>query len=101
MPNVNVASKKILLAMAVTVAVTAIGNMRKDKKRTPDPRILIGGFAATIMLLVASEFSDDIPEGLAILSMIATLVGPNGEATWDMVNNISKKAPTLPASVQI
>ena len=80
----------ILASMSVAVGNTVVSSLTTEQVRAPAPRILIGGFVATIGLLVASEAYPQIAESLAILIMLATLFGPNGTALVNTITRLTK-----------
>lgn len=83
----------IIVSTAVATGSTVVANLVSTKSRTPAPRIVLGGFALTVGLLVMSEFQPDLAEAFAILLMIAALVGPNGTELFKLVTRLSGYQP--------
>lgn len=90
------AQKVILAAMLVVVLTSALSAIT-DKKgsKYPPAKILIGGFGATVILLVFSEFKPGIARSLAILAMVASLVGPNGTVITDTLVKVTGSNPAV------
>lgn len=85
----------ILGTMAITIIDATIGNLESSKARVPASRILIGGYLVTMVLLVGSEVSPSVAEGMSILIMLGSLFGPNGGALTQLVSKLTT-TNTLP-----
>jgi hypothetical protein len=80
--------KLIVAAMAIATANTVFANMRRENKKVPAPRIVIGGFAVAIGLLFMSELQSEFAEAMALVILVASLVGPNGTEIINAVTNL-------------
>jgi len=78
--------KLVLGAMAVGTTSTVVAQVRKDQKNQI-PRTILAGFVIAIALLFLSEGQTELAEAIAILIMIASLIGPNGT---EIINLVSK-----------
>lgn len=87
MKSPDSSQKLILGCMAIATANTVFANMRKKGERKPAPRIVIGGMAVAIALLFLSELQQEFAEALAVVILVASLVGPNGT---ELINAISE-----------
>jgi hypothetical protein len=80
--------KLIVGCMVIATANTVFANMRRENKKVPAPRIVIGGFAVAIALLFMSELQSEFAEALALVILLASLVGPNGTEIINAVTNL-------------
>ena len=65
--------------------------------RAPAIAIPIGGFMATVGLLALSGPVPDVAVGFALLVLIASMIGPNGQEFVNMLNNLVGGKPTVSA----
>ena len=78
----------ILASMTVAVSGNAISAVvESDNRSEMAPAIKVGaaGLALTVGLLVVSEFQPKIASSVAILLMVASLLGPKGTALFDAI----------------
>lgn len=52
-------------------------------------KIILGGFIVTVTLLVVSDSQPELAESMALLIMLATLFGPNGNALTDLITKLT------------
>jgi hypothetical protein len=81
--------KLIVASIAIATANTVFANMRKEDSKVPAPRIVIGGFAVAIGLLFLSELQSEFAEAMALVILVASLVGPNGTELVNAVTNLT------------
>lgn len=81
----------ILGTMAVTVIDAIVSNLQTTQSRVPASRILIGGYLATMILLIGSDVAPELAEATSILVMIGSLLGPDGGAFIKLISKASSK----------
>lgn len=79
----------IVGSIAIGTTNTIINQIQKHEG-SKLPRTVFGGFAVAVGLLFLSELSDDLATSLALLIMVASLVGSSGA----LANLISKLTQT-------
>lgn len=87
MKSPDSSQKLIVGCMVIATANTVFANMRKEKAKKPAPRIVVGGFAVAIALLFMSELQAEFAEALAVVILVASLVGPNGT---ELINAVTR-----------
>lgn len=95
------AQSTVLMSMTVAVGgnVASILTGADDiADMLPAIRVGVGGFALTIGLLVVSEFQPALASSVAILVMVASLLGPNGVALFDTVMKTINRPTTAAAA---
>lgn len=82
----------VLGAMAVAVADTSINYLSKstsEQVRTPPIKVIVGGLVVTVGLLVISEQNEKFADSMALLIMLATVFGPNGNALAKAIDKVA------------
>lgn len=79
--------KLVLGAIAVGTGSTVVAEIRKDKKGDI-PRTIFAGFVVAILLLFLSEGQEELADSLALLIMVAAIIGPNGTELIGLVNKL-------------
>lgn len=87
----------ILGSMAIAVGNNVVANLNRSEP-TPWFPTVVGGFALTAGLLVASEFQPTIAQGFAVLILFASLLGPNGTALVNLIVKLTNAEVTEPRS---
>ena len=75
----NKSQAVILGCMAVSLTETLVGGVIGDVPHTSVIRTFIGGYVVTMGLLITSEMNPQFAESFAILILLASTFGPNGE----------------------
>lgn len=70
----------IIASVTIAMADTAITDLRKSGASVPALRIVFGGVIIMVVLLAVSDFNEEIADSVAILILLATLIGPKGGA---------------------
>jgi len=68
----------IAASMGAAVAVNTVAALKASDAPLPGPRLIAGGFIVTVSLLLLSEVQPNIATSLALLIVVASLIGPNG-----------------------
>jgi inorganic pyrophosphatase/exopolyphosphatase len=79
--------KLVLGAMAVGTTSTVVAQIRKNE-RGKIPRTVLAGFVVAIALLFLSESQTDLADSIAVLIMVAALIGPNGTEILGLINKL-------------
>ena len=77
----------VLGAISVATTSTVISEIRKDRK-DQIPRTVLAGFVVAIALLFLSESQGNLSDSLAILIMVAAIIGPNGSEAINLFNKL-------------
>jgi len=79
--------KLVLGAMAVGTTSTVVAQIRQNDKGKI-PRTVLAGFVVAIALLFLSESQAELADSIAVLIMVAALIGPNGNEIMGLVNKL-------------
>lgn len=77
----------IVGAMVVAVADTALSGIINEGNRVPPMRVIVGGWAVTVGLLVLADNHDAFASAMATLILLATLAGPNNDGLFKSLGN--------------
>lgn len=85
-----------LIIGAVTIAAidTVITDLQSNDNKGPQFRILIGGFVVMVTLLALSDANEQLADSLALIILLATLVGPKGGALSKTIIKLTGNAET-------
>lgn len=89
----------IIGAVGLAVLDTAVADLQSSSSKGPQFRIVIGGFVVMVGLLALSDYKEDIADGLAILILLTTLVGPKGGTIGTLVTKLTAQGSKVGASV--
>lgn len=79
----------IIGAVSVAVADTVITDLRNTQtSNVPALRIIVGGVVVMVVLLAVSDSHEEIADSVAILILLATLIGPKGGALATTLNRL-------------
>lgn len=87
----------ILGSVGISVANNTVANLMRSNDRVPPLRPLVGGFFLASGLLVLSEFKPEPAKAIAILVLVASLIGPNGTALISLAEKLAKNEPVIPS----
>lgn len=92
----NKGSQTVVLgAMTVTVLNASVASLSKSTVKYPALRILFGGFIVTVTLLVVSDYNAQLAEAFAILIMLGTVIGSNGEGLIALAGKLTGTNTTI------
>lgn len=95
LPSPGANQKFILGSMALIVTNNVVANLANSEAKTPAPKIVIGGFALTVGMLIMSEFQPELARALVIVMLIASFVGPNGTALLNLITKLTQGRPQV------
>ena len=90
----------IVGSVAIAVLDATVSDLQANNAGIGPPlKVLIGGFVVVVVLLVASDFNEELADAFAVLLLLATLFGPKGGGITKLVLNVTTKpTPTVPVS---
>src|SRR3954466_14375373 len=90
----------IIGAVGVALLDTTITDLTDhDTANGPSFRIILGGFVVMVSLLALSDVSEELADSMAILILVATLIGPKGGALSKVINKAVGGSYKPPASL--
>lgn len=79
----------IIASISIAVVDTAITDLRKnDTHQVPALRIVAGGVVVMVVLLALSDANEQVADSIAILILLATLIGPKGGAISTLLSKL-------------
>lgn len=79
----------IIGAISIAVIDTTIADLTDSDSNGPQLKIIIGGFVVLVTLLALSDYREDIADSLAILILLATVIGPKGGAISHLIDKLT------------
>lgn len=79
----------IIGAVSLAVIDTTIVDLKGSTSKSPTFKIVLGGFIVMVVLLALSDSQEELADSLALLILLATLVGPKGGALSDLLTKLT------------